>query len=153
MTDDTSTDTVVAADDEYIPSGEDIEMSGGTPPRKAKHFWPSVKRLFGLMASEKMGLINVVALVVGSVILTDRAEGAIARGLVGFDIGCGMMSARSDVPWQEATHDRKLAFHREVTDRVAAFRDGGVTMALATPMAGNHADDVAQVRALKEIVS
>ncbi|MGZ8176993.1 LLM class F420-dependent oxidoreductase [Williamsia sp. SKLECPSW1] len=41
----------------------------------------------------------------------------------------------------------------EVTDRVAAFRDGGVTMALATPMAGNHADDVAQVRTLKEIVS
>ena len=51
MANDTSTETVVAAEDEYIPSGEELEMSGGTPPRKAKHFWPSVKRLFVLMAS------------------------------------------------------------------------------------------------------
>ncbi len=35
---------------------------------------------------------------VGCVILTDRDEGAVAMGPVGFDIGCGMMSARSDVP-------------------------------------------------------
>jgi hypothetical protein len=32
---------------------------------------------------------------VGCVILTDRKEGAVAMGPVGFDIGCGMMSARS----------------------------------------------------------
>ncbi len=61
---------------------------------------------------------------VGCVILTDRDEGAIAMGPVGFDIGCGMMSAKSDVPWQEATHDRKLAFHREVTSRVALGAGG-----------------------------
>lgn len=61
---------------------------------------------------------------VGSVILTDRAEGAIAMGPVGFDIGCGMMSAKSDVPWQEATHDRKMEFHREVTARVALGAGG-----------------------------
>ena len=37
---------------------------------------------------------------VGCVILTDRAlggGGAVAMGPVGFDIGCGMMSARSNV--------------------------------------------------------
>ncbi len=56
---------------------------------------------------------------VGSVILTDRDRGALAMGPVGFDIGCGMVSARSDVSADLATYDRKLAFHREVMKRVA----------------------------------
>ena len=55
---------------------------------------------------------------VGCVILTDRASGAVAMGPVGFDIGCGMMSARSEVPAELATPDRKLAFNKEVTKRV-----------------------------------
>ncbi|MFO0553849.1 MAG: RtcB family protein [Polyangiaceae bacterium] len=64
---------------------------------------------------------------VGCVILTDRDRGAVAMGPVGFDIGCGMVSARSDVHWELATHDRKLAFHREVMKRVA-LGPGGVSM-------------------------
>ena len=56
---------------------------------------------------------------VGCVILTDRKEGAIAMGPVGFDIGCGMMSARSTVSAELATADRKLEFNREVTKRVS----------------------------------
>lgn len=55
---------------------------------------------------------------VGCVILTDRDEGAVAMGPVGFDIGCGMMSAASNVPAELATPDRKLEFNREVTKRV-----------------------------------
>jgi tRNA-splicing ligase RtcB len=55
---------------------------------------------------------------VGCVILTDRDEGAVAMGPVGFDIGCGMMSAASRVPAELATPDRKLEFNREVTKRV-----------------------------------
>ena len=51
---------------------------------------------------------------VGCVILTGREDGALAMGPVGFDIGCGMMSAKSRVPAELATPDRKLAFHREV---------------------------------------
>jgi tRNA-splicing ligase RtcB len=39
-------------------------------------------------------------------------------GPVGFDIGCGMMSAASRVPAELATPDRKLEFNREVTKRV-----------------------------------
>jgi tRNA-splicing ligase RtcB len=61
---------------------------------------------------------------VGCVILTDRAEGAVAMGPVGFDIGCGMMSARSDVPADRATPDRKLAFNREVMQRVSMGAGG-----------------------------
>src|SRR5690349_2252394 len=55
---------------------------------------------------------------VGSVILTDLTQGAIAMGPVGFDIGCGMMSARSDVPAEAATYDQRLAFNRSVMQRV-----------------------------------
>jgi tRNA-splicing ligase RtcB len=55
---------------------------------------------------------------VGCVILTDRAHGAVAMGPVGFDIGCGMMSARSNVAAELATPDRKLAFNNEVTKLV-----------------------------------
>jgi tRNA-splicing ligase RtcB (3'-phosphate/5'-hydroxy nucleic acid ligase) len=61
---------------------------------------------------------------VGCVILTDRDEGAVAMGPVGFDIGCGMMSAKSNVPFQQATHDRKLEFNREVMERVSMGAGG-----------------------------
>lgn len=61
---------------------------------------------------------------VGCVILTDRDTGAIAMGPVGFDIGCGMMSARSNVPADLATPDRKLAFNRAVSERVALGAGG-----------------------------
>lgn len=61
---------------------------------------------------------------VGCVILTDRETGAIAMGPVGFDIGCGMMSARSNVPADLATPDRKLAFNRAVSERVALGAGG-----------------------------
>lgn len=61
---------------------------------------------------------------VGCVILTDRERGAVAMGPVGFDIGCGMMSAKSRVPAELATPDRKLAFNRAVTRRVSLGAGG-----------------------------
>jgi len=61
---------------------------------------------------------------VGCVILTGREDGAVAMGPVGFDIGCGMMSARSNVPAELATPDRKLAFNRAVMERVSMGAGG-----------------------------
>src|SRR3954464_4588973 len=64
---------------------------------------------------------------VGCVISTDRGEGsggAVAMGPVGFDIGCGMMSARSNVDAGLATPDRKLAFNKEVTKLVSLGAGG-----------------------------
>ncbi len=52
---------------------------------------------------------------VGCVIAT---SGTLAMGPVGFDIGCGMMAARSRVPAAAATPARRLAFNREVMRRV-----------------------------------
>lgn len=55
---------------------------------------------------------------VGSVLLTDAATGAVAMGPVGYDIGCGMLSARSTVPTEAATPEKKLEFNRAVIERV-----------------------------------
>jgi tRNA-splicing ligase RtcB len=55
---------------------------------------------------------------VGCVILTDANSGAVAMGPVGYDIGCGMMSARSEVSADQATPDKKLEFNRAVMQRV-----------------------------------
>jgi tRNA-splicing ligase RtcB (3'-phosphate/5'-hydroxy nucleic acid ligase) len=39
-------------------------------------------------------------------------------GPVGYDIGCGMISARSDVPAEAATPEKRLAFNRDVSRRI-----------------------------------
>ena len=88
--------TVVGIEDDYISNGEAAEMSGESPPRKPKHFWPSVKRLFGLIATEKLGLINVVLLVIGSVVLTviapkilGKAMDVVYSGVIGSQMPAG----------------------------------------------------------------
>src|SRR5258705_13895528 len=49
---------------------------------------------------------------VGCVLITDAESGAVAMGPVGYDIGCGMVSAKSDVSGDEATPARRMAFNR-----------------------------------------
>jgi tRNA-splicing ligase RtcB len=66
---------------------------------------------------------------VGCVILTDAESGAVAMGPVGFDIGCGMVSAKSDVPVDAASFDKRLAFNRAVMERVE-FGAGGKSIKL-----------------------
>ena len=55
---------------------------------------------------------------VGCVLITDYESGAIAMGPVGYDIGCGMMSAKSDVSVDEATPQKRLQFNQAVMDRI-----------------------------------
>ena len=61
---------------------------------------------------------------VGCVLVTDGNEGAIAMGPVGYDIGCGMMSASSNVPAETATAEKRLQFNREVMERVSMGAGG-----------------------------
>jgi tRNA-splicing ligase RtcB (3'-phosphate/5'-hydroxy nucleic acid ligase) len=61
---------------------------------------------------------------VGCVLITDVDSGAVAMGPVGYDIGCGMMSARSGVSFEEATPEKKLEFNRAVMERVAMGAGG-----------------------------
>src|SRR5256886_4168467 len=56
---------------------------------------------------------------IGTVLLTDADSGAVAMGPVGYDVGCGMVSASSEVPVSAATPDNRLRFNRAVTRRVA----------------------------------
>jgi tRNA-splicing ligase RtcB len=55
---------------------------------------------------------------VGCVLITDYECGAIAMGPVGYDIGCGMMSAKSSVSIDEATPDKRLQFNAAVMQRI-----------------------------------
>src|SRR5215469_8887464 len=55
---------------------------------------------------------------VGCVILTAADSGAVAMGPVGYDIGCGMVSAKSDVPAESATPAKKMAFNAAVMEKV-----------------------------------
>jgi tRNA-splicing ligase RtcB len=72
---------------------------------------------------------------VGCVILTDHEKGAIAMGPVGYDIGCGMVSAKSDVPIDTATPERRLEFNHEVMKRVD-LGAGGKSFKLGTVDSG-----------------
>ncbi|HEV2884326.1 MAG TPA: RtcB family protein [Pyrinomonadaceae bacterium] len=64
---------------------------------------------------------------VGCVILTDVESGAVAMGPVGYDIGCGMMSARSDVSFEQATPQKKARFNQAVMERVVMGYGGKST--------------------------
>jgi tRNA-splicing ligase RtcB (3'-phosphate/5'-hydroxy nucleic acid ligase) len=55
---------------------------------------------------------------VGCVLITDFESGAVAMGPVGYDIGCGMMSARSDINAEAATPEKRLQFNRAVMQRI-----------------------------------
>jgi tRNA-splicing ligase RtcB len=61
---------------------------------------------------------------VGCVLITDVESGAVAMGPVGYDVGCGMMSARSEVSFEEATPEKKMEFNRAVMERVAMGAGG-----------------------------
>ena len=61
---------------------------------------------------------------VGCVLLTDAEEGAIAMGPVGYDIGCGMVSAKSNVEAEAATPEKRLEFNRAVMRRVSLGAGG-----------------------------
>ncbi|MFC8303411.1 ABC transporter ATP-binding protein [Specibacter sp. NPDC057265] len=74
---------------EYQPTGAD-DMFGDAPAKKAEHFWPSVKRLVGLLRPERVMFALVIALVVGSVVLTviapkilGQAMDVIFNGVIG----------------------------------------------------------------------
>lgn len=55
---------------------------------------------------------------IGCVLITDAEKGAIAMGPVGYDIGCGMMSASSKVPHEIATIEKRLQFNGAVMKRI-----------------------------------
>ena len=88
----------VQGETEFQPGEADGGMFGDGPPaKKAKHFWPSAKRLIGLLAPEKVLMSIVMVLVVGSVVLTviaprilGRAMDVIFNGFLGTSLPAGV---------------------------------------------------------------
>ena len=92
----TTVDAVIDGTD-FTPGEADGDMFGGTPARKAQHFWPSAKRLLGLLRPERAGMALVVALVVASVVLTvlapkvlGQAMDVIFNGVLGSQLPAGV---------------------------------------------------------------
>ena len=94
-------DTVVIDEVEdysnFEPSSGDDMFGEGAPPKKAKHFWPSAKRLVALLGPEKGKFSFVVLLVVASVVLTviapkvlGRAMDVIFNGVLGMQLPEGV---------------------------------------------------------------
>ena len=97
-----SAETAVVEDDdfyeeEFTPSEADGDMFGGMPAKKAQHFWPSAKRLMGLLKPETLGICVVVAMVVVAVVLNviapkilGQAMDVIFGGVVGKQLPAGV---------------------------------------------------------------
>lgn len=107
-----------AVDDEFIDFAGTNEF-GEAPPKKIKHFWPSVKRLVGLLAPEKAKFSLVVLLVIGSVILTviaprilGDAMDVIFTGILGANLPAG-------VPIEEIIAAARTAGQTEFADMLA----------------------------------
>ncbi|MGO3146326.1 MAG: ABC transporter ATP-binding protein [Leucobacter sp.] len=81
----------------FEPSSGDDMFGEGAPPKKAKHFWPSAKRLVALLGPEKGKFSFVVVLVAASVVLTviapkvlGQAMDVIFNGVLGMQLPKGV---------------------------------------------------------------
>lgn len=81
--------------DDYTPSGD--HWGGGQPTKKAKAFWPSAKRLIGLLGPEKWLFSLATLLVIGSVVLSviapkvlGKATDVIFNGVLGAQLPAGV---------------------------------------------------------------
>jgi ATP-binding cassette subfamily B multidrug efflux pump len=82
---------------DFEPGQMDGDMWGGAPAKKAERFWPSLKRLLGLLGPERAKFAFVVSLVVVSVVLTviapkilGSAMDVIFRGVTGAQLPAGV---------------------------------------------------------------
>ncbi|AMB58451.1 ABC transporter ATP-binding protein [Microterricola viridarii] len=82
---------------EYTPTEADGDMFGGAPAKKAQHFWPSAKRLMGLLRPERAKMSFVVLLVIISVVFTviapkvlGQAMDVIFNGVLGKQLPAGV---------------------------------------------------------------
>ncbi|MGO2541554.1 ABC transporter ATP-binding protein [Specibacter sp. AOP5-B1-6] len=104
---------------EYKPSESDGDMFGGAPAKKAEHFWPSVKRLVGLVRPERVMFSVVIALVAASVVLTviapkilGAAMDVIFNGVIGSQLPAG-------VPLETLVEAQRAAGNNQFADMLA----------------------------------
>ena len=112
----TVVDEVDDLEPEYVPTEMDGDMFGGAPAKKAQHFWPSAKRLVGLLAPERVRMSVVVALVVVSVVLTVIAPRILGRAMD--TIFNGVLGARlpEGVPLESVVADARAEGNDQFAD-------------------------------------
>ncbi len=83
--------------DEFADAGQIDVWAEGAPPRKAQHFWPSAKRLIGLLGPYRVGMAIVVLTGIASVVLTviaprilGKAMDVIYAGVLSRDLPAGV---------------------------------------------------------------
>ncbi|GAA2054266.1 ABC transporter ATP-binding protein [Leifsonia soli] len=82
---------------DFTPTEADGDMFGGAPAKKAENFWPSFKRLMGLLKPEWLGMAWVTLLTVVSVVLVviapkilGDATNVIFRGVISSQLPPGV---------------------------------------------------------------
>ncbi|PPL20488.1 ABC transporter ATP-binding protein [Microterricola pindariensis] len=104
---------------EYAPTEADGDMFGGAPAKKAQHFWPSAKRLLGLLRPERLKMSFVVLLVIISVVFTviapkvlGEAMDVIFNGVLGKQLPAG-------VPLEQVITDLRAEGNTQFADMLA----------------------------------
>ncbi|MCW1249472.1 ABC transporter ATP-binding protein/permease [Acaricomes phytoseiuli] len=84
-------------DEEFRPTESDGDMFGSAPAKKAKAFWPSAKRLVGLLSKDRRALVFIFLAVAASVVLTvvapkilGKAMDVIFNGILGAQLPAGV---------------------------------------------------------------
>ncbi|WP_309106656.1 ABC transporter ATP-binding protein [Arthrobacter sp.] len=84
-------------EEEFVPGEADGGMFGSVPAKKPEHFWPSAKRLMGLLKPEAAGIYLVLAMVTVAVVLNvvapkilGQAMDVIFSGVVGKELPSGV---------------------------------------------------------------
>ena len=102
--------------EEYRPSEADGDMFGGAPSKKAEHFWPSVKRLTGLLRPERVMFSVVIALVAASVVLTVIAPKILGKAMDVIFNGVIGATLPADVPLEVLVAAQRAAGNEQFAD-------------------------------------
>src|SRR4051794_10589397 len=109
---------------EFTPTEADGDMFGGAPAKKAENFWPSFKRLLGLLKPEWLGMAWVTLLTVVSVTLVviapkilGDATNVIFQGVISSQLPPG-------VPVDQVVEQLRAAGQNQLADVIAG---SGVT--------------------------
>lgn len=90
-------------------------------PRKAKHFWPSAKRLLGLLAPFKLALLAVLAMNIGAVILNVWAPRVMGRAMDVIFSGVVSKQMPPGVTKEQAVEGLRAAGEDRFADMAAAM--------------------------------
>ncbi|WP_175934982.1 ABC transporter ATP-binding protein [Corynebacterium sp. Marseille-P4321] len=90
-------------------------------PRKAKHFWPSAKRLLGLLAPYKLALLAVLVMNIGAVVLSVWAPRVMGRAMDVIFSGVVSKQMPPGVTKEQAVEGLRAAGEDRFADMAAAM--------------------------------